>query len=186
PGGHPLMRGALALCCVLSTACATTPRADAAPRARVGPERGTLFIAGGGNLGLDMIERFIQLAGGPDAPIVVIPTAATEDTFPESWPTLRMLREAGARNLTVLHTRSRDTADSREFTAPLRAAGGVWISGGRQWRLADVYNDTRTVAALRGVLERGGVIGGTSAGASVQASYMVRGAPQSNRIVMAP
>src|SRR5690606_28712306 len=157
-----------------------------APRARVGPERGTLFIAGGGNLGLDMIERFIQLAGGPDAPIVVIPTAATEDTFPESWPTLRMLREAGARNLTVLHTRSRDTADSREFTAPLRAAGGVWISGGRQWRLADVYNDTRTVAALRGVLERGGVIGGTSAGASVQASYMVRGAPQSNRIVMAP
>src|SRR5690606_31155964 len=86
PGGHPLMRGALALCCVLSTACATTPRADAAPRARVGPERGTLFIAGGGNLGLDMIERFIQLAGGPDAPIVVIPTAATEDTFPESWP----------------------------------------------------------------------------------------------------
>ena len=58
------------------------------------------------------------------------------------------------------------------------------VSG--QWRLADAYLGTRTVDEIRRVLDRGGVVGGTSAGASIQASYMVRGAVESNAIVMAP
>ena len=76
-------------------------------------------------------------------------------------------------------------ADSDEFVAPLRAASGVWISGGRQWRLVDSYFNTRTLRELRALLDRGGVIGGTSAGATIQGSYLVRGAREGNQIMMA-
>ena len=68
----------------------------------------------------------------------------------------------------------------------LRDATGVWIPGGRQWRLVDSYLNTRTHRELQRVLERGGVVGGTSAGASILGSYLVRGSPETNTIVMAP
>ena len=57
----------------------------------------------------------------------------------------------------------------------MREATAVWIDGGRQARLIDAYGDTETGRALRGVLERGGLIAGTSAGATIQGSYLVRG-----------
>jgi cyanophycinase len=87
--------------------------------------------------------------------------------------------------VSVLHTRDRKVADSEAFVAPLKQATGVWIPGGRQWRLADVYLNTSALRELFAVLERGGVIGGSSAGASIQPSYMVRGAPEGNTIMMA-
>jgi cyanophycinase len=179
------MRAAPALCCALLASCVVAQQP--APRAfTVGPDRGALFIAGGGVLDGEIVATFVRLAGDRDARIVIIPTAATEDSFPESWAGLRLFRQAGVEDVTVLHTRSRTTADSEAFTEPLRSATGVWFSGGRQWRLADAYLDTRTVREIRALLERGGVVGGTSAGASIQASYMVRGAVESNEILMAP
>lgn len=69
---------------------------------------------------------------------------------------------------------------------PLRTARAVWITGGRQWRLADAYLGTRTLREIHALLARGGVVGGSSAGASIQASYLVRGAPWGNKTVMAP
>jgi cyanophycinase len=181
------MRFVAALGCALLVGCAAAqPGRTAAPQSIAGPERGTLFIAGGGVLDSQLVADFVHLAGGRDARIVIIPTAATQDTFPESWAGLRMFRDAGVADVTVLHTRSRETADSESFSEPLRQATGVWLSGGRQWRLADAYLDTRTVRAIHDLLDRGGVVGGTSAGASIQASYMVRGDVESNRVVMAP
>jgi cyanophycinase len=58
--------------------------------------------------------------------------------------------------------------------------------GGRQWNIADSYAGTRTLTEFRKVLERGGVIGGSSAGASIQGDYMVRGAVEGPNLVMAP
>jgi cyanophycinase len=116
----------------------------------------------------------------------VIPTAAPDDSFDESWPGLEPLKAAGATNLTVLHTRDRRTADTEAFTRPLRRARAVWIAGGRQGRLVDAYLGTRTHTELWALLERGGVIGGSSAGASIMASYLVRGAVvDNNEILMA-
>jgi cyanophycinase len=150
-----------------------------------GPANGALIIAGGGRLGSDVMDRFIELAGGRNAKIVVIPTAGEQDEFNSDWSGLRPFSEAGVRTVTILHTRDPRVADRESFAAPLREATGVWIPGGRQWRLADAYLGTRTLRELFGVLERGGVIGGSSAGASIQASYMVRGAPEGNHIMMA-
>lgn len=154
---------------------------------RVGPDRGSLIVVGGGQLGPDIINRFIELAGGPErARIVVIPTAGEQDTFPADWNGLRAFRNAGVQQITVLHTRDREAANRASFAAPIRDATGVWIPGGRQWRLVDSYLNTRTLQELIHLLERGGVIGGTSAGASIQASYMVRGAREGNTVMMAP
>lgn len=169
-------------------ACTTSPRtAEPSPAGpAVGPANGSLIVAGGGSLGSAIIERFLELAGGADAPIVVIPTAGGDSTYSSDWGGLQLLRRAGATNIVVLHTLDRGEADSEAFVAPLRAARAVWFPGGRQWRLVDSYLGTRTEQELHALLDRGGVIGGTSAGASIQASYLVRGAREGNQIMMAP
>ncbi|MSU49026.1 MAG: peptidase S51 [Opitutus sp.] len=157
--------------------------AAAAAETRVGPQNGTLLIVGGGSMA-KLWPVFLELAGGSDAPIVVIPTAnESVDANDQSAVTLRSL---GATHVTQLHTRDPKIADTEEFTAPLRSARAVWLTGGRQWRLADAYLKTRTLREIFAVLERGGVVGGSSAGASIQASYMVRGSPQGNTLMMAP
>ncbi len=152
----------------------------------VGPARGALVIAGGGVRDQAIIERFLDLAGGKDAPIVVIPTAGggSDAEYGPYWSGLRPFKAAGATNLTVLHTYDRKVADTDAFVKPLQQARGVWFAGGRQWRLADSYLNTRTHRELQAVLDRGGVIGGSSAGATIQGSYLVRGDTKTNTIMM--
>ncbi len=146
---------------------------------------GAMLLIGGGALGDDSImRRFIELAGGKDQAIVIIPTALEGEFFREGWPELRMFTAIGAANLTVLHTRDRELANRADFTAPLRSARGVFITGGRQWRLADAYLGTLVQEELRNLLRRGGVIAGTSAGATILGSYLVRGDSRSNRFMM--
>ena len=176
---------ALTVAALLLTGLTAPVAAWAAPVVK-GPERGTLIIAGGGKLGPEILGRFITLAGGPSAEIVVIPTAGGAARYGPDCDCLKIFRELGASNLTVLHTTDRKEADSEAFTAPLRRAKAVWFVGGRQWHLVDSYLGTRTEAEIHKLLARGGVVGGTSAGASIQASYMVRGARSGNEVMMAP
>ncbi|HSF18421.1 MAG TPA: cyanophycinase [Vicinamibacteria bacterium] len=150
----------------------------------IGPKNGALVIVGGAMEDEGIARRFIDLAGGPEAPIVVIPTAGEGEEYDQYYSGARRWRELGVENITVLHTRDRNVANSDDFVRPIREARGVWFSGGRQWRLADAYLDTRTELELHGVLERGGVIGGTSAGATIQGSYLVRGDTKTNTIMM--
>lgn len=153
---------------------------------RVGPANGALLVVGGGALPPAIVNAFLELAGGKDAPFVVIPTAGDADTYSDGWLGNQFLAKAGARNVTVLHTRDRQVADTEAFVEPLRRAKGVWFGGGRQWRLVDSYLGTRTHREILALLERGGVVGGTSAGATIQGSYLVRGARSGNTIMMAP
>ena len=104
-----------------------------------------------------------------------MPTAGGDSTYPADWRGTRGLKLAGARNVVVLHTTDRRLADDSAFAEPLRHAGGVWFEGGRQWHLVDSYANTRTERGFHSVLARGGVIGGSSAGASILSSYMLRG-----------
>jgi cyanophycinase len=149
-----------------------------------GPAKGSLVAVGGGRIGPDIVKRFVALAGGADARFAVIPTAAEDPVDPES-ARQRFAKQFGVTNVTVLHTRDRQVADSKGFVAPLRSASAVWFSGGRQWRLVDSYLHTRTQREIEALLNRGGVVGGSSAGATIQASYLVRGAPEGNTIMMA-
>jgi len=154
------------------------------PAPRVGPTSGVVLAAGGGTLGPEIWDRFVREAGGEAARIVLIPTAATDEEFVADPTVLRALLDAGAASVSVLHTRDRALANTEAFIAPLREATGVWISGGRQHRLVEAYLGTRVQTALFEVLERGGIVGGSSAGASILASFLVRGDPETNERVV--
>ena len=146
--------------------------------------KGALIIGGGGGLDNAVWKKFIDLAGGPDALIIVIPTA-NPDPLPKEPSEQKALVKAGAKNVKVLHTRSKAEANTAEFVAPIQQAKGVWFSGGRQWRFVDSYEGTAAEKAFHEVLARGGVIGGSSAGASIQSEYMPRGDPLGNLNIIA-
>lgn len=151
----------------------------------VGPEKGSLVIVGGGNITPDIWARFIDLAGGAaNATIVVIPTAGEDSSATRTPRELEQLRELGVKNLTILHTRDPKVANQESFVAPLKKATGIWFVGGRHWRLADSYLNTLAHKEFNAVLGRGGVIGGTSAGATIQGSFMVRGDTKGNTIMV--
>lgn len=148
---------------------------------KVGPKKGSLVIVGGGNIPTEISGKFIELAGGKDANFVYIPTASEDENLNNNSGKPLF----GLKNVTVLHTRDRKVADTEDFVAPLRKATGVWFGGGRQWRLVDSYLNTLFQKELLNLLKRGGVIGGSSAGATIQGSYLVRGAREGNNIMMA-
>jgi cyanophycinase len=152
--------------------------------ADVGPEKGSLLIVGGNMQDPAIVKRFIDLAGGPAAPIVIVPTAGDAEEYDQYYSGLKQWRENGATNLTVVHTRDRKVADTEAFVKPFRVARGVFFIGGRQWRLADAYLNTLTQKELQGVLNRGGVIGGSSAGATILGSFMVRGDTKGNETMI--
>jgi cyanophycinase len=82
-------------------------------------------------------------------------------------------RDFDLASLTILTADSHEQADRPEFTTSLDSATGVWISGGTQNYLAERYVDSRVERELQKLLERGGVIGGTSAGASIMTRLMI-------------
>ncbi|KAF2028147.1 hypothetical protein EK21DRAFT_90966 [Setomelanomma holmii] len=135
----------------------------------IGPEHGYLVIVGS-NLQSDSIwQRIIDLAGGPDAPQVVVPQLA------ENQATTRV---------SLLHTYDPTVADTDEFIAPMLEAEGIFFGGGRQWRLVDAYAGTKTELVFQAVLDRGDVISGSSAGASIIRSFLARGDTANNQIMI--
>lgn len=151
------------------------------PSAAPALQKGSLVIVGGGGTPKETVARFIELAGGPDAKIVVLPTALSEPVPARDKITeVTMLERAGAKNVHVLAARDRQEVESESFAKSLREAQGVWFGGGRQWRFIDAYDDTSAEKLFQDVLTRGGVIGGSSAGASIQGEFLCRGNPLGN------
>ena len=177
---------------VLTLTIALSAPITAQQATEYGPATGTLVIVGGGSVaGTGIMERFIELGGGAEeGRFVVVPTAGgnydqegdlrvfDEDQVLASW------RERGVMNLSMLHTHDAKLADTEVFSADLAQATAVWFNGGRQWNIVDSYAGTRTYDLFHAVLERGGVIGGSSAGATIQGEYLVRGATEGSQIVM--
>lgn len=150
-----------------------------------GPRTGSVMVVGGGQQGPEVFAKFIELAGGPDALIIDVPTAGGDSIDTSDGG--RGLRNAGARNVVVYHTTSRTVADADSFVAKIANARGVWFGGGRHYRLVNSYAGTKSERAFQAVLDRGGVVGGSSAGASILGDYLVRGAPSSdNRLFNHP
>src|SRR5262245_2729626 len=173
-------------------AAPATQAAQAQEAPEYGPANGTLVIIGGGQTeGTGIVERFIKLAGGPDAHFVIVPTAGgnrSQDGNPRPYKEEEVIApwlKRGVKNVRMLHTADPKVADTEEFAKVLRDANAVWFNGGRQWNIVDSYVNTLTYREFHKVLERGGVIGGSSAGATIQGEYLVRGAIAGPNIVMA-
>jgi cyanophycinase len=144
---------------------------------RHGPENGSLLIIGGNEGANKAIwNKFTELAGGKDRAVIVVVTAASGDSAAfDNRAVENIKKQTGIKNVSLLHTSDLKTANSEKFIEPLKNATGVFFVGGRQWRVADSYLNTLTHKAFFDVLNRGGVIAGTSAGASIQGSFLWRG-----------
>lgn len=177
---------ALAIICGTGFAASAQSARPSAGSIKVGPPNGTVIVVGGGAMGPEIYKAFIDAAGGPDALIVDVPTAGGDSVYGQDAPGTRGWKAAGAKNVVVVHTIDRKVADSDSFPKILANAGGVWFEGGRQWHLVDSYAGTKTEQAFHDVLARGGVVGGSSAGASILASFLVRGAREGNTVIIAP
>ena len=150
-------------------------------------KNGTLFIVGGGGMPRDLMNQFVEAAGGVEkarlvyVPCSESPTVSEEQSIVEAW------KRMGIENATFIHTKDRNQANEDDaFLEPLRNATGVWFGGGRQWNFADSYYGTTAHRLMKEVVIRGGAIGGSSAGASIQARYLARATPIENFRIMAP
>ena len=135
---------------------------------------GTVIAHGGGALTQEVIETLCELCGEP-AKLVIIPTAsrvADRETYREKL--IEQWKAMGFDEVTVLHTNSRGEAQKSYFAVPISNAGCVWIGGGSQSRLEDIYVGTAVQDALHALLDRGGVIAGSSAGAAIMSNIIIR------------
>ncbi|HEX8607759.1 MAG TPA: cyanophycinase [Pedobacter sp.] len=144
---------------------------------RHGTEKGSLIIIGG-NVGstASIWNKFTELAGGRDkAHIVVVTAAGGDSALYDLKSVAEVKKQTGIKDVILIHPKDLAEANSEKFIAPIKKATGVYFIGGRQWRIADAYLNTLAHQAFFDVLDRGGVIAGSSAGASIQGSLLWRG-----------
>lgn len=149
-------------------------------------KKGSLIIVGGGGIPRGLMDRFIELAGGKDAPLLYVPCEEREEVRGGEPRMLKSWRSAGVTNVDWIHTKDRNKANQdKMLLEKIRKAKGIWFGGGRQWNFVDSYQNTTAHKLMHEVLARGGVIGGSSAGASIQGSYLARANPLGNLDSMA-
>ncbi|HET6938781.1 MAG TPA: cyanophycinase [Nocardioides sp.] len=137
--------------------------------------RGPLMIIGGAEDKLHkrrVLKEFVAAAGGPDARIAVIPTASSlgaeiVDLYDS------VFRAEGAAEVTMVRPESREDAMDEDLVGHLEKATGIFMTGGNQLKLSSVVCGTPVGDAVVAAHHRGAVVGGTSAGASIQSSHMI-------------
>ncbi len=144
--------------------------------------KGTLVIVGGGGMTKEIANAFIDAGGGDDGHFVVLPISMPDpiNITAEEESMHRM----GLKNVTVIPYREKSQLEDPKVIESLKKATGIWFGGGRQWNFVDAYEGTKLPALFKDVLNRGGVIGGSSAGATIIGDYMVRGAPAGPTLMM--
>lgn len=175
----------LALCFVLSPCVGQAVLTET-----TGPEKGVLMIHGGGSFNAGEFVGLVKKASGKEQPVIrVITTAQGKRRAAgfEQGVAFRMVRNLKKRfkleHVTELYTLSRDKADTPAFFEQIDSADAVYMTGGNQCYLTDAFLGTESFAALERLLQRGGVIAGSSAGAQVQSSFMTRGDYTKRRIL---
>jgi cyanophycinase len=149
-----------------------------------GYKNGSLIVIGGGHVPDDIMRKFRNLAGGDSAKIVVIPTANVLNNKIDTLSLKAYFEKHGFMDITILHTSDTSEANKNHFIQPIKEATGIYFMGGRQWRIADGFLNTKAHDEMFKLLDRGGVIAGSSAGATIQGSYLARGDSKNNQIMM--
>lgn len=156
----------------VALAAALLPAGLAAQNGPASPA-GPLFIVGGGRQPDALVERFIEMSGGPGvARIAVIPLASSEPVESGEGK-VEHLRGYGADAFVLLTTATEATAPA--VRARLADATGIWFTGGDQSRITSALDGTPLLAELRRRNLQGVPIGGTSAGAAIMSPLMLTG-----------
>jgi cyanophycinase len=137
--------------------------------------KGKLIIVGGGSMPDSLFEFFAAHCGGKNEPIVYIPTATKDEKYIQEGGHLVKFTSRGFTNLSTIHTRDKAKADAPEFIALMRKAKGIFFGGGDQDLIAEAYGGTQLYQEMLALLDRGGVIMGTSAGATIMGALLVGG-----------
>jgi cyanophycinase len=163
------MRSALGFLTVLALAALTSVSAVAGS-----PPQGHLVLIGGGDKPADAMAKFIELAGGPQAPMVAVPTAS-EDTDVGYYYTDLFREQYGCPNVVTLDIKNRADAARPDFVERAAAASGIFFGGGDQTRITRAILGTPVGDAIAAAFARGAVVGGTSAGTACQSPLMITG-----------
>jgi len=136
---------------------------------------GTVIVIGGAEDKVRdrvILSRFVSLAGGADARIVVISTASSLGA--EAGQRYRQVfGELGVKRFKPIHAVTRSQANDESFVAALSDATGIFLTGGNQLRLSSTIGGTRLADAVLDRFRHGAVVAGTSAGASAMSSHMI-------------
>ena len=136
--------------------------------------KGHLVLVGGGDKPPEAMRKFVELAGGPQAPIVAIPTASSEADTGDYYVKL-FTTEHGCTNVVALPIKTREDAMRPDLAELALKAGGIFFAGGDQIRITQALLDTPVGAAIAEAHARGAVVGGTSAGLACQSARMITG-----------
>ena len=137
-----------------------------------------------------VLRRFLELCGGEDAEIAVIPTASRLNDTGDRYE--RLFGEMGARRVHVLDFDTRRDARESNRVSRIEQASGVFITGGNQLRLSTILGGTPVAQAIRACNAQGVPVGGTSAGASILSAHMIAGGrnddptPRADSVRLAP
>jgi len=158
-----------------------------------GAQRGWIVPIGGAEDkegDMRVLRRFLELCGGADAGIAVIPTASRLNDTGERYE--QLFCEMGARNVSVLDFDTRRDAQERNRVAQIEQASGIFITGGNQLRLSTILGGTPVAQAIRACNAHGVPVGGTSAGAGILSEHMIAGGdsddptPRADSVRLAP
>lgn len=159
-----------------------------------GATPGTLVLIGGaesrdGGRRPVILERFVQVAGGAQARLIVIPVASALATTGERYAGI--FTRLGARSVHILDAKTHREANSAKVVGVIEQASAIFFTGGEQCRLAERVLGTRLEKAIRAAHARGVLVGGTSAGASFLSARMIRlgksgSVPRTGMVDLAP
>jgi cyanophycinase len=139
-----------------------------------GKQRGWMIPIGGAEEkegSTQILSRFVQLAGGDDADIVIIPTASMLRSAGPRYE--RLFSDLGARRASSLDFDTRRDAEEAGRLERLNQASGVFFTGGNQLRLSTLVGGTAVAKAVRQMNAAGIPEAGTSAGAAFMCEHMI-------------
>jgi len=137
----------------------------------------------------EILDRFIDVCGGKDARIAIIPTASELEDTGRNYE--KLFRKIGVRHAMVLQILTREDCQKIEFTDYIAKADGVFMTGGNQLRLSTTLGGTEVAQAIRRRNAAGMHVAGTSAGAAFMPEHMIAGGdegstPSPDMVRMAP
>ncbi len=135
--------------------------------------KGHLLIIGGGKKPLYMMQKFIELAGGSKAKIMVIPNASSVPLEEYGYEKEEFVN-AGCKSINCLFCNT-EQANADSNIEKLKNITGIYFSGGDQSRLTHDLLGTKLLSMIKQIYNKGGVVGGTSAGAAVMSRVMITG-----------
>jgi cyanophycinase len=154
--------------------------------------RGYIVPVGGAEdkvAGVQVLRRFLEVAGGKDARIAVIPTASVLDDTGARYE--KLFKSLGARRADALGYQTRADAERADWMELLESATGIFLTGGDQLRLSTILGGTPVAKTMRRQNARGVALGGTSAGAAILSEHMIAfgkegSTPHAGAAVLAP